>query len=328
MTTLVTGGAGFLGSHIVRALLAEDKKVRVLTLPSESTAAIEDLDIETINGDVTKTETLYPAAKGCDEIYHVAGVVSYWRSHRKMQYKVHVEGTRNICQIALELGIKKMVHTSSAVTIGFSRNKHMIFNENSTFNQEHCNLGYVETKKKGEEEVVKAIQKGLNAVIVNPATMFGERDYDLNAGELIVKIAQKKLPAVPSGGMNFIDVKDAAYGHILAMKHGRTGERYLLGCENLTYDQIFEIISDITGVAAPKIHVPYFVALFLGYLGNIESFFTKKYPNITPEGAKLTGNFLYYDSSKALTELGLPQTPVKESVAQAVNFYRRIGIIQ
>jgi dihydroflavonol-4-reductase len=328
MKTLVTGGAGFLGSHIVRALLAEGKKVRILTLPSESTAAIEDLDVETMNGDVTKIETLYPAVKGCDEIYHVAGVVSYWRRHREKQYKVHVEGTRNICRVALESGIKKMIHTSSAVTIGFSRDKDKILNEKSTFNQERCNLGYVETKKEGEEEVLKAIQRGLNAVIVNPATMFGERDYDLNAGELIVKIAQKKMPAAPSGGMNFIDVTDAAYGHLLAMKHGRTGERYLLGCENLTYDQLFEIISDSTGVAAPKIHVPYFVALFLGYLGNIESFFTKKYPNITPEGAKLTGNFLYYDSSKAITELGLPQTPVKESIARAVTFYRRIGIIQ
>ena len=158
--------------------------------------------------------------------------------------------------------------------------------------------------------------------------MFGERDYDVNAGELIVKIVNRKMPAVPSGGMNFIDVKDAAYGHILAMKHGKIGEKYILGCENLTYDQLFKIITDITGVEAPAIHAPYFIALFLGYLGNIGSFFTRKYPNITPEAAKLTGNYLYYDSAKAVTELGLPQTSVKESVSRAIKFYREIGIIQ
>ena len=115
MKTLVTGGAGFLGSHLVRLLLEQGKKVRVLTLPSESTVALDNLEIETMNGDVTKIDTLYPALEGCNEIYHVAGIVSYWRRHREIQYKVHVEGTRNICRVALELGIEKMVHTSSAV---------------------------------------------------------------------------------------------------------------------------------------------------------------------------------------------------------------------
>ena len=327
MKILVTGAAGFVGSHIVRLLLERGKKVRVLIRPSDSTAGIDDLDVERMDGDVTEIQSLYKAVEGCEEIYHVAGVVSYWRGHREIQRRVNVDGVRNICRVALDVGIRRMVHTSSVVTMGFTRNPDKILDETSTFNQQDCGIGYVETKWAGEQEVVRSIEKGLEAVIVNPTTMFGERDYNLNAGELIVKIAQKKMPAIPMGGMNFIDVQDAAVGHLAAMERGRTGERYILGCENLDYDELFKIISEAVGAPIPRFHCSYYTALILGYLGNLQSLFTGRYPEVTPEGAKMTGHFQYYDSSKAVSDLGLPQTPVRESIFRAVNFYRKQGVI-
>jgi len=327
MAILVTGATGFLGSHVARKLVERGERVRILLRKTSRTSNIKDIDAERAYGDILDIDSVKEALKGCDTLYHIAGIVSSRKSDYGRMEEINVKGTFNVFSSALEAGVKKAVYTSSVAAIGVDPNGG-IANEETPFTLEPMGIQYLNTKYYAEKEALKFYQKGLPLVIVNPSIVIGPGDIYLSSTALIVWYCKRKFPGYMDGGVNVVDVEDVAEGHILAAEKGRVGERYILGNRNLSIKECFSILERITGIPSPKRKVPYFMALTAGFIreriirGSSPSFVLQDV-----DSAKAGRLYWYFDSSKAVRELGFPQTPVEESLKKTIKWFRDNGYL-
>jgi len=328
LTVLVTGANGFMGSNIVRELIKDSEDIRVTIRKSSDTLNIDNLDVEKVYCDIRDKKSVKAALKGCDNLFHIAAYFHHWAPDKQLFYDINVEGTKNILEEALNQGLEKVVYTSTSNTIG-SHGAGNYVNEEAEFNGFEAGDHYAISKYYAEIEAKKICERGLPLVIVNPTLVIGVRDRKPTpSGALIVDIANGDMPGYIEGAINVIDVEDVARGHVLAAKKGRIGERYLFGNENLFVGEFFNMIAEIAGVKPPTRKIPYHVALFLGYLFQMGSRITKKPPIVSVSQVKLGNMGEHFDCSKAINELGLPQTPIKKTVEKAFNWFKDNGYIK
>ncbi|TFG07293.1 MAG: NAD-dependent epimerase/dehydratase family protein [Promethearchaeota archaeon] len=328
MTVLVTGANGFMGSNIVRELIQDGADVRVTIRKNSDTRNIDDLDVEKVYCDIRDKKAVKTALKGCNTLYHTAAYFAHWSANKQLFYDINVEGTKNILEEALSQGLEKVVYTSTSNTIG-SHGAGNYVTEEAEFNGWEAKDHYAISKYLAEIEAKKICEKGLPLVIVNPTLVIGVRDRKPTpSGALIVDITNGDMPGYIEGAINVIDVEDVARGHIQAAQKGRIGERYLFGNENLFVGEFFNMIAEIAGVEPPKHKIPYKIALLVGYLSQFSSRITKKPPIVTVSQVRLGNMGEHFDCSKAITELGLKQTPIKKTIEKAISWFRENGHIK
>jgi len=327
MKALVTGATGFIGSCVVRELLKDGVEVRVLVRGKSDTRNIEGLEVEKCSGDVLDGDSVRLALVGCDLLYHGAAFYAFWAPHSRVFYEINVEGTKIVLNAALEQGLEKVVYTSSIVAVG-SHGADKPASEDAEFNLWDTGDHYARSKHLAEAEAMKFYKKGLPVVIVNPAMVIGVRDIKPTpSGKMIIDIVNKKMPGYIDGGINLVDVEDVARGHILAARKGKIGERYILGNENMSVGDYFKLIGEIAGVEPPKLKIPYPAAILLGYGYQFVADMVKKPPVLTAPMVRTGSKYAYYDSSKAVTELGFPQTPIRATVKKAIVWFQENGYI-
>jgi dihydroflavonol-4-reductase len=326
MKTLVTGGTGFVGANVVRALLRRGTEVRALVRSGSDVRHLADLDLELVQGDLRDRQSLEEALQGCGTVYHVAAVYSLWASHRQEIYASNVTGTVNLLEAASAVGVEKIVHTSSVATIGLPEDGSP-GTESVPLRPEEMVSDYKRSKYLAEQEVLKYAQRGLPVVIVNPSFPVGPWDVKPTpSGQLIVNFLRGKIPAYVSTGLNIVDVEDVANGHLLAAEKGHLGERYILGHANVTLLEFFQLLAQVSGVKAPRMRIPYSVAYLSACVSELVArTITHKPPFVTLAGVKLSRKRMFFDASKAVRELGFPQTPVVEACRKAVRWFRDHG---
>ncbi len=329
MKILVTGASGFLGSHVVRKALQHKYEIRAFVRPSSSLKNLEGLPIEILAGNLHSQEDLKKALSGCEWLFHLAADYRFTSFQGNQVMQTNIEGTKAILQAARESKIAKIVYTSSTATIGIPEDGSP-GTEMTPISKKEMVGPYKLSKYLAEQEVLKAAQQGCPVVIVNPSAPVGTYDSKPTpTGRFIVDFLNRKLFAYTNTGLNLVDAEDVAEGHILAALKGRVGERYILGNQNLDFKTILEILSQITGLPAPRFCLPHGAVLFMAYANHIFSKnILRKEPGIPLEGVKLSRKKMFFDPSKAKKELGIPQTPVEEALKKAVKWYQENGYVR
>lgn len=319
---LVTGANGFLGSWLVKALLNEKLEVFALVRKSSDLSELRDVACHYVYGDVTDLASLLESFKGIDAVFHLAGLIAYKNSERKKMELINVEGTRNVIQACIQSQVKRLIHLSSVVAIGASFDHHHILNENSVYNLSHLNLGYFETKRQAERLVLEAVQKNkLDAVILNPSTIYGAGDAKKGSRSTQLKVAQARFPFYTSGGVNVVAVEDVVAGIISAWKIGKTGERYILCGENFLIKDLFKLIAQAAGVPPPKIKIPDLLLHLLGIIGDLFNKLGFRFP-VSRENAWTATLYHWFDSAKAQQELGFKPGSSREALKRSVRWMK------
>ena len=323
MKALVTGATGFIGSAVARALLDAGTEVRALVRQGTDLRALDGLAVEIVHGDLRDTGSLRAALQGCRHLYHVAAHYALWARDTSVFYKVNVDGTKALLEAARNVGTERIVYTSSVAAIGVPQGNG-VANEQTRSSLDQMIGDYKRSKYLAEQEVLKFATAGLPVVIVNPSAPIGVCDVKPTpTGQIVVDFMKGRIPAYMETGMNLTDVEDVAVGHLQAMERGRVGERYILGNRNLMLREIFEMLSVITGVKAPSIKLPRGLVLPLAHINQwIADYITHQTPRIPLEGVRMAKYLMHYDCSKAINELGLPQTPVEVALEKAVRWFR------
>jgi dihydroflavonol-4-reductase len=327
MTTLVTGGAGFLGSALVRRLLEDGHQVRVFLRAGTDRRNIDNLPVDHFVGDLRDRSSLDHALKGCDTLFHTAADYRLWTPRPGEMYDTNVGGTRNVMLASLSAGIGRVVHTSSVATIRPAPGLN-IADETTPSALQDMVGHYKRSKFMAEEEVRRlTVEEGLPAVIVNPSTPVGPRDNrPTPTGRMILDAASGRMPAYVDTGLNLVHVDDVADGHLRACRKGIIGERYILGGENMTLKEILENLSTITGFPVPRIRLGPGLVLPLAYFSEAWARISKKKePRITREGVRMSRHHMYFSSEKAITGLGYSPRPAIEALREAVDWYREHG---
>jgi dihydroflavonol-4-reductase len=322
MKALVTGATGFVGAAVVRALIKAGVEVRVLARRDSDFSNLQQFKIDGAYGDLRDKESLRKALAGCQQLYHVAAHYALWARNPAIFYDVNVTGTKNLMEAARDVGIERIVYCSTIGAIGLPPGGGL-GTEDTPVSLDQMAGHYKRSKYLAEQEVLKLAKQGLPVVIVNPSAPVGEGDVKPTpTGQMIVEFMKGRMPAYIETGMNIVDVDDVAAGHLLAMQKGRIGERYILGTKNLILREVFEILSRLTGVKMPSVKLPRELILPLAYLNLAFSWITGIPPRIPLEGVKMAKYKMHYDCSKAIRELGIPQTPPEVALEKAVRWFR------
>jgi dihydroflavonol-4-reductase len=320
LTTLVTGATGFVGTAVVRHLLAAGDSVRVLVRPSSDRANIEGLAVDVAEGDLTDGASLARALAGCQALFHVAADYRIWIPDPEPLYRVNVEGTRQLMLAALEAGVQRVVYTSSVATLGLHHDGRPA-DEATPVTLADMVGHYKRSKFLAEAEVRRLVdEQALPAVIVNPSTPVGPRDIKPTpTGRLIADAATGRMPAYVDTGLNIVHVDDVAAGHLLAFHRGRIGERYILGGDDLTLRDILGTVASLTGRRPPTIRLPHDLILPLACLVEGWTRLTGgKEPQLTVDGARMARKKMFFSSAKAERDLGYRHRPAREALADAV----------
>jgi Nucleoside-diphosphate-sugar epimerases len=327
MKVLVTGANGFLGSWLTRELVNQGNKVYALVRRGSDVSELAGVSCEYVYGDVTDALSLLETFKGMDAVFHLAGVVAYKKSQRALMDRVNVEGTRNVVEVCREHKIPRLIHVSSVVAIGAGRSPDEVLNEESEYNIADLDLGYFETKHQAEMIVKKACDRGdIDAVIVNPSTVYGAGDAKKGSRGMQLKVAQGRLKFYTSGGVNVVAVEDVVAGIISAWKKGRSGERYILCGENLLIKDLFAIIAKEAGRNPPTIELPEQILHIVGSFGDSLEKIGLKGP-LSKENAWTATMFHWFDSSKAQRELDFHPRPAREAIHNSVRWMHDQGLI-
>lgn len=325
MKTFVTGATGFIGASIVRELLRDDREVRALVRKGSDTSNLAGLDVELWRGDLRDRAGLKQGLQGCDVLYHAAADYRLWTRDPAEMYRINVDGTTAILEAALENGISRVVYTSSVGTLG-NPGDGTPGGEDTPVSFADMVGHYKKSKFLAERQAEMFVERGLPLTIVNPSTPVGPLDIKPTpTGRIIVDFLNRRMPAYLDTGLNIIAVEDCARGHILAEQNGQVGRKYILGNSNLTLREIFAMLAEITGLPAPKIRLPYKPILLAAYVNEGISRLTGREPLIPLAGVQMAAKFMYFDSSRAIRELGLPQTPVHDALQRAVGWFRQNG---
>ena len=325
MKALVTGATGFVGGAVARALVRAGTDVRVLARSAADFRNLEGVPVERVTGDLRDPASLRTALGGCHHLYHVAAHYALWAKDPSIFYDVNVDGTKNLLEAARAVGTERIVYCSTIGAIGLPPGGGP-GTEETPVSLAQMAGHYKRSKYLAEQEVLRLAKEGLPVVIVNPSAPVGEGDVKPTpTGQMIVDFMKGRMPAYIETGMNIVDVDDVAQGHLLAMQKGRIGERYILGCKNLLLREIFEILSKLTGVKAPALKLPRLAVLPLAYANYWLANLTGRPPRIPLEGVKMAKYTMHYDCSKAIRELGIPQTPPEVALGKAVRWFRAYG---
>ncbi len=325
--TFVTGGTGHVGANLVRSLLADGIAVKALVRPGTDTAALDGLDVERVEGDLRDRDAIIKAMAGCERAYHVAAFVSLRAGAEQEIYESNVHGTRHVMEGAEQHGYQRVVFCSSFGAVG--RNPAGgASDETFTVNPFDTHLSYEVTKAIAEIEVLRAVNRGVDAVIVNPVGIVGPHDYKPSSvGQTILDFGKRKMPAYVAGEFEFVGVDDVVQGHRLAMEKGRRGERYILAAEHLTLDQILDHLHEVTGAPRPRVRIPVGLMLPLAHVTNffLKHFAPERPPRFTPGTIKILNGGKRADFSKARRELGYDPKPVLPAFTDSVEWFRARG---
>ena len=333
MYCFVTGASGFIGANLVHELVARGHRVKALLRPGADVRGLGDAAFEHVEGDVSHRARLEQALSGCDWCFHVAASYHLWLPDYRPMYATNVQGTRNVLEAAAAAGCKRIVYTSTVGCIGLPkpvRGKISATDETSSAAESQMSNDYKRSKWQAEQVALEMAAKGLPVVIVNPSAPVGPCDVKPTpTGQVIVDFLNRALPAYLDTGLNWVHVRDVAVGHILAAEKGRVGERYILGHAegNWTMKQALAVLEQITGVPAPRIRIPYFVALAAAFVNAGISSLTGKPPKAPLAGVRMARHKMFFNPAKAIRELGLPQTPPRQALADAVEWFRRNGYV-
>jgi dihydroflavonol-4-reductase len=314
---------------VARELVKAGHEVRLLVRPSANRQNIRDLAAEIYHGDVRDLDSLKRAMAGCTSVYHVAALYKLWVRRREEIYESNVTGTENVLRAARETGVERVVYTSSVATLGIPQDGGAGA-EDTPVSLSDMVGDYKRSKFLAEQVALRYVGEGVPVVIVNPSTPVGVGDVKPTpTGRIIVDFLNGNMPGYVDTGLNIVDVEDVAKGHLLAAEKGRVGEKYILGGENLTLRQILEILAKLAGRPAPRLKIPYPVALFVGYCdAALARLIPGREPFVPPVGVKLARKKMFFDASKAVRELGLPQTPARQALAKAVEWFQRNGYVK
>ncbi|HSU33776.1 MAG TPA: hopanoid-associated sugar epimerase [Bryobacteraceae bacterium] len=321
LSTLVTGASGFLGWHIASLLVARGHKVRALCRPASQ---IRDLDAERIEGDLRDVAAVTRAVQGCQLVFHAAADYRLWARNPNELYQSNVNGTQNLLQAAEQAGVERIVYTSTVGCIGIPNNG--IGDEATPVSIADMTGHYKRSKWLAEQVALERAHRGAPIVIVNPTAPIGDHDCKPTpTGQIILDFLKERLPAFIDTGLNLVDVRDVALGHMLAAERGRPGERYILGRENLTLEQILGRLAVIAGKPAPKAKVPYPVAYAAGMVSTAWAQLTGQSPRAPLEGVKMARKKMFVDHAKAARELGYTPGSVDTALERAVCWFRSNG---
>ncbi len=329
MKTLITGASGFIGSAVLRRLLAAGHEVQALARANSDLRNLEGLDIKIVSGDLSDVQSLEKALAGCETLFHVAADYRLWVPVPERMYQSNLVGTRNIMLTAARVGVRRIVYTSSVATLGLKADGSPA-DETTPVSLEDMIGHYKRSKFLAEAEVRRMVEKsGLPAVIVNPATAVGPRDVKVTpTGNMILQAASGKMPAYVDTGLNLVHVDDVAEGHLLAFERGKVGERYILGAENMTLKELLIALSRITGKSAPRIRLSPNLVLPIAYLSEKWARCSGgKEPLVTVDGVRLAKKKMFFSGDKARRELGWHPRPVHEALQDAVDWFRQEGYL-
>jgi dihydroflavonol-4-reductase len=322
---LVTGAAGFIGSHVVRELLDDGVAVRALLLPGERTDNLKGLDVELVRGDILDRRSIAKAMKKIDTLFHLAAIYSIWMKDWGRIYEVNCQGTRNTLWSAMDAGVKRVVYTSSIAACGVSPGRELS-NEDTPFNQYDLGSHYVLTKYLSQQEAIAFADNGLDLVVVNPAFPFGPRDIaPTPTGQIIIDILKGKNMFSFRGGICIVDVRDVARGHVLAARRGKRGRKYILGNVNVTMRDFMKMVYRTAGFRMrPLIPLP---VSMLGLSSRAFKLWSDRVSNraplTTPVEVKYSSQHLFFDNERACRDLGLTLTPVEESLRDSIEWFRK-----
>jgi dihydroflavonol-4-reductase len=334
MKCFVTGASGFIGANLVQELNRRGHLVKALLRPGSDLRGLRGADFERVEGDVSDQERLKRSLLGCDWCFHVAASYQLWLRDYRPMYAANVEGTRNVLEAAGAAGCARIVYTSTVGCIGLpkpSGGRLTPTDETAPVAETQMTNHYKRSKWQAEQVATDLARQGLPVVIVNPSAPVGPRDAKPTpTGQVIVDFLNRKMPAYLDTGLNWVHVRDVAAGHLLAAEKGRLGERYILGNAdgNWTMREAFTVLQDLTGTAAPRVQIPYFLALLAAYGDEALSWLTGKPPTAPLAGVRMAKYKMFFNPAKAIRELGLPQTPAKQALADAVEWFRENGYVK
>lgn len=322
MKVLVTGATGFLGSHLSRQLVKNGFEVSIFCRSALNTDILSDLKVKRITGDITDSEAVEKAVAGHDVVFHAAAHLAYWNRWKNLQNQINIEGTRNVVDACRKVGVKKLLHISSVAAIGIPENPDSPADENFRFNLENSRLNYHISKRRGEEFVLKGVEDGLDAVIVNPGSIWGRFGKQFRGVEFAQKVRQKRVVPYFTGGICVVHVEDVVDGILAAAKNGRSGERYILGGENLTLKKIAEQVAKEQRLERTFIPVPNTVTLAAATIMELIGLISHRRPSITFATHYCASRFHYYDSRKAKKELGYLPRDFKTILDECVSYIK------
>lgn len=326
MRALVTGGTGFVGAHIARALDAAGHQVRVLHRASSKRDVLEGVTYESALGDIMEPDAVRAAVEGCDWVFHVAAVADYWRADVKRLLSINVDGTRIVLDAARDAGVKRVVFTSSAAAVGL--NPEVPSDESVAFNLSPDYFPYGYSKHVAEGVVREAVAAGQEVVTVNPVIVIGPGDINHISGSMVIETKQRgRLMPIPPGGSSYVDVRDAARWHIAAAEQGTPGERYILGTANYTYRDWFDLIAEVVGAPKSILSVPGFaIPVMAGAIG-----FGRRLGltlPVDPTQVRLSGTNVYFNYEKAWKTFGAPQVDMRQSLQDTYAWYKARGEVK
>jgi len=321
--TLVTGASGFLGWHVAHLLAERGHRVRALCRP---TSQLRELDVERVTGDLRDPDSLGRAVVGCELVFHVAADYRLWSKDPAELYSSNVEGTRNVLDAAARAGVERVVYTSTVGCIGMPAGRSG--DEQTPVSIADMAGHYKRSKWLAEQVALEKAAAGLPVVIVNPTAPVGDHDWKPTpTGKIIVDFLSGKLPAFVDTGLNLVDARDTAIGHLLAAEKGRPGERYILGSENLTLEQILGRLSALSGKPAPTIKIPYPIAYAAGAITTAFAEVTGKPPLAPLEAVRMARKKMFVTHDKAARELGFASRPVEDALRRAIDWFRANGYV-
>jgi dihydroflavonol-4-reductase len=326
MLAFVTGATGFLGSHVARVLAEQGARLRLLVRSTSDLRNVADLNAERVVGDLRDPASIEKALAGCDALFHVAADYRLWVRDPEQMYRSNVEGTRGLIEAARKQGVRRIVYTSSVATMGFGSNGSLA-DETSPVSLADMIGPYKRSKFMAEQVAFEAARKGVDIVVVNPTTPIGERDLKPTpTGRIVVDFLKRKFPAYVDTGLNLVDATACARGHVQAFEKGRSGERYILGGENLTLKQILDRLAAITGLPSPTVKLPYVFALAAGVVDEtVTGRILGREPRATIDAVRMGRKKMFITSAKAEGELGWQLVPVDGALQRSVDWFRANG---
>ncbi|MBW4607691.1 MAG: NAD-dependent epimerase/dehydratase family protein [Hassallia sp. WJT32-NPBG1] len=319
-SVFVTGGTGFIGANLVRLLLQEGYSVKALVRPDSNLGNLKELELEIVKGDLNDLN-LWQQMRGCQYLFHVAAHYSLWQKDREALYQNNVLGTRNVLAAAQKAGIERTVYTSSVAAIGAGKFDKVV-DETYQSPVEELVGDYKKSKFLAEQEAMLAASRGQEVVVVNPSSPIGPLDIKPTpTGDIILRFLRRQMPAYLDTGLNFIDVRDVAWGHLLALEKGKSGDRYILGHQNLSLKQLLDQLESITGLSAPQRTVPAWLPLSVAWIDEKILAPLGKQPSVPLDGVRMAKQRMYYNASKAVRELNLPQSSLNTALKDAVDWF-------
>jgi dihydroflavonol-4-reductase len=321
MDVLVTGATGFVGANLVRALLADGRRVRVLVRPTSNRNALTGCSVEIVHGDILEADSLSRAVAGCRLAFHVAADYRLWVPDSTVLYRNNVDGTRNVLEACAQAGVERVVYTSSVGTLGIPKDGRP-GTEATPVSLRDMIGPYKRSKFLAERVAEDYAARGLPVVIVNPSNPIGPWEVKPTpTGQMIVDFVKGRMFGTLDTGLNLVHVADVARGHILAGEKGRVGEKYILGNRNCSLTEIFEMLAQITGLAAPRFRVPYALIWCAAVANEGHARLTRRSPRVPLTGVRMARKRMYFSPEKAVMDLGLPQTPVEQALRDAVEWF-------